>query len=96
MSALFMWLDAPDQFPNYVLSTDGWRRFAAVAGRRALPAALWDTEPTVRRRVYFTKTAVPKSSNSLPHQSALLDNGADRFNRTRHVVPLHRQLQHQL
>ena len=31
------WLDAPDQFPNYVLSTDGWRRLAAVAGRRALP-----------------------------------------------------------
>ena len=44
------WLDAPDQFPNYVLSTDDW-------------AAAWGhARPTARRRMYFTKTAALESS----------------------------------
>jgi len=39
---MHIWLDAPDQFPNYVLSTDDWRRLAAVSSKppyrsRALP-----------------------------------------------------------
>ena len=40
-------LDAPDQFPNYVLSTDDFRWLRRRGDTRALPAL-------ARRRVYDT------------------------------------------